>query len=128
MTSVRDQPWVRVRCPAGPRTVTKMSKISGYEQLIHVTVQVTLRLQCGNCAATADELVLLTEPQRYAITWGKQSDIAKTVGTDLTHAPLFKALLNMMNLFLADREAAHRLSQPPAAGLCRSVLVQRDVP
>ena len=29
-TSVRDQPWVRVRGPAGPRTVTKMSKISGY--------------------------------------------------------------------------------------------------
>ena len=27
--SVRDQPWVRVRGPAGPRTVTKMSKISG---------------------------------------------------------------------------------------------------
>ena len=31
VTSVRDQPWLRVRGPAGPRTVKKMSKISGYE-------------------------------------------------------------------------------------------------
>ena len=29
-TGVRDQPWVRVHGPAGPGTVTKMSKISGY--------------------------------------------------------------------------------------------------
>ena len=34
-TSVRDQPCARVRCPAGPRTVTKMSKISGYAVLFN---------------------------------------------------------------------------------------------
>ena len=43
-----------------------------FQQLIRVTVQVTLRLQCGHWAANADEVDLLTETQRYAITWGKQ--------------------------------------------------------
>ena len=53
---------------------------TAFLQLIHVTVQVTLRLQCGDRAATADEVDLLTEAQRYAITWGKQSgDDGKTV-------------------------------------------------
>ena len=35
-----------------------------FQQLIHVTVQVTLRLQCGHWAATADEVDLLTETRR----------------------------------------------------------------
>ena len=79
-----------------------------FQQLSHV--QVTIFVSSRHWA-TADEVDLLTETQRYAIAWSKQGgDDAKLQYRFLL--PFYKASLNnMMNLFfLADSKAARRLS------------------
>ena len=85
-TSVRDQPWVRVHGPAGQRTVTKMSKISGYD-VVHRRAAERLRRWLWRTATQAcveQCSELLSEAFLSTIRFSTEGIVNRLAGDDVT--------------------------------------------